>query len=108
MRFALNTLYFTQFSNVTYNCTGLSNCMFPNGDAVLVNLGIPVDLEIWRMAVYILIVLAIFHILALLAICFCYTGLHHELAANFREKRELRLKIKLDKDRADSKELVPV
>jgi hypothetical protein len=46
MRFALNTFYYNEFVGQVYNCTNVT-CSFPTGEAVLVSLNVPLDLEIW-------------------------------------------------------------
>ncbi len=65
-------------------------CFYATGNDVLTNLGIPVNLQVWRMAVYMLIVWVIFHTLAWLGVTFCYTHKHEEMARSFREKRRAK------------------
>lgn len=79
MRFALNVFYFNEFHNQVYNCTVGVDCFYTNGNDVLINLGVPLDLQVWRMAVYMLIVMLVFHCLAMIAITFCYTGAAGEI-----------------------------
>jgi cytochrome b subunit of formate dehydrogenase len=69
-------------------------------------LGIPLDLEIWRMAVYILVVGFIFHILAFISVTFMYTNYHKELANEFRAWKKERHEQKHGKQ-SDASELIP-
>lgn len=92
MRFALSVMCFNQFVGQDYNCTpGVSpGCAYSTGSQALIALGIPLDLEVWRMAIYVLIIWFIFHILAFLAVTFCYTGYASELRKGHQEKKKER------------------
>ncbi len=67
-----------------------SRCFYATGNDVLLNLGIPLNLQIWRMAVYMLIVWAIFHMLALLGVTFCYTHKTQEMVRAVRDRKLAR------------------
>jgi len=92
MRFSINALYWNEFHGQVYNCTVGIDCTFSSGDAALTALGIPVNLELWRMAVYMMIVTLVFHILALVAVTFCYTGSFSE---NLSKQRKKKIKKKI-------------
>jgi ABC-type multidrug transport system ATPase subunit/ABC-type multidrug transport system permease subunit len=86
MRFSISGLCWNEFHGQVYNCTVGTNCLFGSGDAVLLSLSIPVDLQLWRMAVYMLIVIFVFHILAFLAVTFCYTGALSEVVLSVKRR----------------------
>ena len=88
MRFAISVLYYNQFAGQVFNCTvGVTeNCFYSTGDEALVNLGVPVDLQVWNNAVYILIIMFIMHFFAFLAVTFCFTNAHKEIAKSCSEK----------------------
>jgi uncharacterized protein HemY len=77
---------------MVYNCTvGVTpGCFYSNGNDVLLNLGIPLDLKIWLMAIYILVITFIFHFLAWVFVSFCYTGYAHEISNAIKDKRKVK------------------
>lgn len=109
MRLSVSACEWNEFHNTSVaNCTAAQGCSIASGDALLESRGIPANLVLWNYALYILAIWLCFHVLALFALTFCFSGKVYELAPirflmkKVDEGRE-RNRLVVDEDKGDDR-----